>query len=156
MAYHEISASARIPASASTVYRLIADYRDGHGRILPRPPFESLEVEKGGYGDGTIIRVRMKVLGRVRTFRAMVTEPEPGRTLVETNDTGYVTTFVVDPVEGGREARVTLASDMRGRGRLRGAIEKLLLGPMLRGTFEKELALLAGAAAGRRPAVPGE
>lgn len=156
MTGHVASASARIRAPASVVYRLIADYRNGHDRILPRPPFVDLEVEEGGFGEGTVIRVRMKALGTVQTFRARITEPEPGRTLVETNDTGYVTTFTVDPIEEGREARVTISSDRVGRGRIRAAIEKVLVGRMLRSTFEKELALLAEAAGSGRPAAPGD
>lgn len=152
MAIHVISASARIRAPASTVYRLIADYRDGHGRIIPRPPFVGLEVEEGGFGEGTIIRVRMKVLGSVQSFRARITEPEPGRTLVETNDNGYVTTFTVDPIAEGREARVTISSDLIGRGKVRGAIERLLVGRMLRSTFQKELSLLAIVATSPSPA----
>ncbi len=47
MAQHTISASALVPAPAREVYAIIADYRDGHPKILPRPPFVSLEVEQG-------------------------------------------------------------------------------------------------------------
>ena len=53
----------------------------GHPQILPKPPFVSLEVEKGGIGAGTVIRIAMRVLGRLQTFGAVITEPEPGRVL---------------------------------------------------------------------------
>lgn len=155
MSIREITTSARIQAPPAALYRLIADYDDGHRRIIPRPPFVGLEVEQGGYGEGTVIRVRMRVLGTVRSYRAWITEPVPGRTLVETNDNGYVTTFTVDPLDGGGAARVTIATDLGGRGRVRGALEKVALGRTLRSTFDRELALLADAArlAGRARAI---
>ena len=65
-----------------------------------------------GVGAGTVIRVDMRVLGRPQTFRAVVTEPEPGRVLVETNDNGYVTTFTVEPRAEGQHAYVTIATEM--------------------------------------------
>jgi len=55
MTKHSVSASALIPAPAQKVCDLIADYRDGHPRILPKPYFVSMEVEQGGYGAGTVI-----------------------------------------------------------------------------------------------------
>ena len=50
------SSSAQIRAPGRIVYSLIADYRNGHPRILPPryyPP--PLEVERGGVGAGTAI-----------------------------------------------------------------------------------------------------
>ena len=95
---HIVSASATIPARRERVYSLIADYNDGHPRILPKQ-FMSLVVEQGGVGAGTIIRFQMRVFGKKQTFRAAITEPERGRVLVETDlDTnGAVTTFTVNP-----------------------------------------------------------
>jgi hypothetical protein len=139
-----LSASATIHAPADRIYHIIADYREGHPAILPRPPFVSLDIEEGGTGEGTVIRVEMEVLGRTRVFRAAVTEPEPGRTLVETNDTGYVTTFAVDPV--GERTRVTLSTvDSRGRGIMR-AVKRRLTARLLRPVYARELELLAEAA----------
>ena len=94
---HLISASANIPAPPQRAYSILANYRDEHPRILP-PQFSNLAVEKGGIGAGTVIRFNMRVFGRKRSFRAAVTEPEPGRVLVETDlDTNRaVTTFIVD------------------------------------------------------------
>ena len=95
MAVYRFSSSALIHASPQDLYAIIADYQQGHPQILPKPPFVSLVVEQGGKGAGTVIRVQMRVLGQTQAFRAVVTEPEPGRILVETNDNGYVTTFSV-------------------------------------------------------------
>lgn len=133
------SVSSRIPRDPDTVYSILADYRIGHPAILPRPPFEFLKVESGGYGEGTTIRVGMKMLGRSQTFRARVTEPEPGRVLVESNDTGYVTTFTVDPVEGGAASRVTIETVAPKGAGLRGWLEARLVKRMLPPIYEREL-----------------
>lgn len=68
MAKHSVSASALISAPAQRVYDLIADYHNGHPRILPKPYFISLEVEQGGYGAGTVINFQMKLMGRIQPF----------------------------------------------------------------------------------------
>lgn len=141
------SVSAHVSAPAEAVYAVLADYREGHPRILPRPPFVSLDVEQGGVGTGTTIRVQMRVLGRTRTFRAVVTEPEPGRVLVETNDTGYVTTFTVAPATDGTATVVTIATEMPDRPGPLGALERWLVRRMLRPVYAEELRLLARVAA---------
>lgn len=146
-----LSASATIQAPPPVLYSLIADYREGHPRIIPRPPFVSLDVEEGGTGAGTVIRVGMKVLGSLQSYRAWITEPEPGRVLVETSDTGYVTSFTVDPGEDGRSARVTISTDLSARRGLSGVLERLLMPRLLRPVFVEELRLLAAAAGAPPP-----
>ncbi len=152
---HAISASATIDAPASTLYDILADYRHGHPAILPRPPFVQLDVEKGGVGAGTIIYVTMRVLGQDRSFRALVGEPEPGRVLTETNDTGYVTTFTVAPAEGGDRSTVTISTEPPELRGVTGAIERLITRRLLLDAYEKELenlATVAGAPAPRQAA----
>jgi hypothetical protein len=143
----QLSASALIEAPAPELYAIIADYHHGHPQILPKPPFVSLAVEEGGVGAGTVIRVEMRMLGQLQTFRAVVTEPEPGRVLVETNDTGYVTTFTVEPRAEGQHAFVTIATELNGRSGLAGALERWLITRFLRPVYVKELAQLAAVAA---------
>jgi hypothetical protein len=143
-----VSATAVIPAAPADVYAILADYREGHDRIIPRPPFVSLEVEQGGVGAGTVIRVRLRLLGRVVAYRAVVTEPVPGRILAETNENGYVTSFTVERTEEGGLSRVTIATETPRRGRVGTALERWLLTRLLRPVYVRELELLAGVAAG--------
>src|SRR5438067_1767432 len=105
---HVITATAVVPAQPSRVYAVIADYHNGHPHILPKQ-FSEMVVEKGGVGRGTIIRFQMSVFGRKQTFRAAISEPEPGRVLAETDldNNGAVTTFVVDPDPGSTTKVVT-------------------------------------------------
>ncbi len=133
------SASAQIDAAPQKVYEIIADYHNGHPQILPRPPFVNLEVERGGRGAGSVIVVHMKVLGKAQSFRSVVSEPEPGRVLVESNDDGLVTTFTVEPCESGCKSYVTFHTDMS----CRGALERLLIMRLMRPAYVRELENLA-------------
>ena len=63
-----VSAERTVPAPAAAVYALLADYRDGHPRILP-PAFSDLKVVRGGAGAGTEIRFALRLGGRSKTSR---------------------------------------------------------------------------------------
>lgn len=144
MAKHSFSVSALIPASPQSLYHLIADYRAGHPRILPKPYFISLEVEQGGYGAGTVINFRMKLMCRIQSFHAVITEPEPGRVLVETDlSAGVVTTFTVDPRVDGQQALVTITTTTNVPEGIFGKIQGWLSTRLLHPIYEKELDRLA-------------
>jgi hypothetical protein len=144
MATHQISASRHITAPVHKVYDLIADYRNGHPRILPKPYFVSLHVEQGGYGAGTVIHFQMQLMGRVQSFHSTITEPEPGRVLVETDrNTGAVTTFIVDPRANSQEAFVTIKTITNVPAGIFGKIQGWLMTQLLRPVYEKELDQLA-------------
>lgn len=138
-----VSHTADLDTPAAAAYAVIADYRDGHPRILP-PAFHGLTVEEGGVGAGTVIRFAMRVLGRDTWTRAAITEPEPGRVLVETglDDSTVVTTFTVEPLDGGRRARVRFDT-VWTQGGLGGWIARLVAPAMLRRVYAQEMALLA-------------
>jgi len=141
-----IKSSATIAAPAPIVYGLIADYREGHGSILPPEYFEDLRVEAGGRGAGTRIRFTMKAFGRRQVSRADVTEPEPGRVLVETvQGTGIITTFTVNPTADGN-ARIMIATEYPAPG-MRGWLAALVVPSYLKRVYAAELRLLAQRAA---------
>ena len=146
---HVISVSAIIPARRERVYSLIANYNDGHPRILPSQ-FKSLVVEQGGVGAGTIIRFQMSVLGRTETLRAAITEPEPGRVLVETGlDANVaVTTYTIDPGGAPADSRVTISTELPVKSGFLGKVERALTTLMLRSMYVKELQNLARVATG--------
>ena len=149
MAKQTISVSKLISVPAQTAYRLIADYREGHPRILPKPYFLSLDVEKGGYGEGTVIHFQMKVMGRVLSFHSVITEPTPGRVLVETDlNTGAVTTFMVEPHQEGKQSFVTISTTINVPDGIAGKIQGWLTTQLLRPIYLKEIEQLAAVAAG--------
>jgi hypothetical protein len=136
-----VTAATIIDAPAATVYRILADYREGHPSILPPRYFEDFQVEAGGQGGGTRIRFTMRSYGRRVPCRAEVTEPEPGRVLVETDpSTGTTTRFVVEALEA-RRCRVTFETDYHARG-LRGWLESRFVPGYLRAVYAEELELL--------------
>jgi hypothetical protein len=81
-----VTSSTHIPARRERVYSVIANYHDGHPRIVPQQ-FTGMVGEHGGIGAGTIIRFQMSIFGRKQTFRPAITEPEPGHVLVATIST---------------------------------------------------------------------
>jgi hypothetical protein len=140
-----ISASALIHAPASRVYAILADYERHHPRILPRDFFRKLEVESGGIGAGTRTRIEMRVLGSTRIVRHVISEPEPGRVLVETDlDGASITTFTVDPVDDGEACNVAIDTELRSRPALLGRVERWIAARILPRIYRQELALLAG------------
>jgi hypothetical protein len=146
---HIVSVSATIPARRERVYSLIANYNNGHPRILPRQ-FTSLVVEQGGVGAGTVIRFQMSVFGRKQMFRAAITEPDPGRVLVETylDANRAVTTFTVNPGGAPADSHVTISTELRVRSGFLGKVEKTISTLLLRPLYVKELENLARVATG--------
>jgi hypothetical protein len=140
---YSVSVTSRVDAPPDCVYGIIADYRVGHPAILPKQ-FTSLTVENGGAGAGTVIRCEMRVLGQKQMFRAAVTEPQPGRVLVETIIEGdpLVTTFTVVPADAGRASEVTISSSIVKKPGLRGMIERFLSPRILAPMYREELRLL--------------
>jgi hypothetical protein len=136
-----VEASAIINARPEEVYAILANYHEGHHpAILPQPYFTELAIERGGQGAGTVIRVRMKVLGVERTYHLEVSEPEPGRVLVEADEAaGVITTFTVDPLNDGQQSRVTIASDTTPASGFMGFVERLVNPPITRHIYRKEL-----------------
>ena len=145
-----VAVSADIGAEASDVYRLLADYRAGHPRIVPVEFFRHLRVVQGGYGAGTVISYDMIIFGRTYHLRARVTEPDPGRSLVETDlDRGAVTTFIVESL-GNHQTRVTISTALPARSGVSGLVERALMGRFLRRVFEAELRCIEQEARGHR------
>jgi hypothetical protein len=138
------SSTALIDSPPGAVYSVLADYRDGHPHILPRQFFSSLDVLKGGRGAGTRILVGTRRLGFEKSFEMDVTEPEPGRLLVETDPaTGLETSFLVEPLDDGRRSRVTIATTWETASGFAGRVERIVTPLLLRWAYRAELKELA-------------
>jgi hypothetical protein len=139
----EVAESAMVDASAEKVYAILADYHHGHRHILPKGYFTKLEVLEGGYGEGTLIRVYMRALGRERVLDMRVTEPEPGRVLAETDiNSGLITTFTLTPNVNPNQTKVTITTTWQQKPGLTGLLERLFTPPIMRRIYRKELAIL--------------
>jgi hypothetical protein len=139
-----------IDAPAVVVYQCLADYRQHHPQFLP-DAFSDFAVEQGGVGAGTVVRYTVTVGGRPRSYRDVISEPIPGRVLVETDEAaGKVTTFTVEA--NGDQSLVRIATVFPAAGGLAGLIERWLAPRMLAALYKDELDRLnqyaAGVAAG--------
>ena len=148
-----VSVERPIAAPADALYRLLADYEDGHPRILPPEYFSRFRIEHGGQGEGTVILFSLRLMGRQRSARALITEPEPGRVLRETMlGTEAATTFTLDPLGDGSRTRVRIETRWQVP-RWRAAAERLLATPLLRRIYERELKNLSYEIARAQPPV---
>ncbi len=94
---------------------------------------------------GTIIRFKARILGVEQSFHHRVSEPEPGRVLVEQDiDTArnLTTTFVVTPLEEGKKSQVEISTTMNTSSGLKGLVERLVMPGANSSIYRKELKLL--------------
>lgn len=139
-----IEVSHIIDATPQQIYAVISDYKQGHPAILPKPYFEDLIVEQGGQGEGTVALAKMNVMGVRRTFRMVITEPEPGRVLREVDEqAGVDTRFVIEPLEGGKKSKITIITDSKVSAGFAGLMERLMNPPITRRIYKQELQQLA-------------
>jgi len=143
-----VSSERRIAAPASFVYEVIADFDTHHTKMLP-PAFRDLRVVAGGVGAGTVITFDIVNGANVRHCRSEITEPEPGRVLVEEDrGNGTRTTFSVAP--DGEGCLVRIDSAFRTSRGFRGIVEAIIGPPVLRRLLAEELARLDAYARSQR------
>jgi hypothetical protein len=144
-----VRAAAVLDARPGDVYATIADYQHAHPDILPKESLYDLQVEQGGYGAGTMIRFKMKVLGVEQSFYQRVSEPEPGRVLVEQDIDSVqnvMTTFTVTPVEHEQKSHVEISTMMNTSPGFKGFMERIIVPIINRQVYRKELRLLEAVA----------
>ncbi len=90
--------------------RSLRDYENHHVHILPKQFFSDFRIELGGVGEGTVGWVRVHARGQVRPLHFRVSEPEPGRRMVESDlENGIETSFSLSPEGSG--THLTIASE---------------------------------------------
>jgi hypothetical protein len=143
------SAERRIDAPADVIYHLLADYREHHRPegFLPAA-FSDQEILNGGVGAGTELRYTLTAGGRPRVITSQISEPEPGRTLVETAD-GILTTFTVEPAAAGA-TRVQFDTVL-DEGGLQGVLTRLFAPRLIAPIYEDELDRLEALAKAHSP-----
>jgi hypothetical protein len=149
----KVKAAAVLDARPEDVYAAIADYRHGHPNIVPKENIYDLQVEQGGYGAGTIIRFKVKVLGVEQSMYQRVSEPEPGRVLVEQDIDSVqnaITTFMVDPIENDQRSHVEISTVMNTSPGFRGFVERIIVPIVNPQMYRKELKLLEAFAQKKR------
>jgi uncharacterized protein YndB with AHSA1/START domain len=136
MAKVEASAERTIDAPAGQVYGYLADMHQ-HPRFLPTA-FSDFKVEEGGVGAGTVTSFAVTAGGRTRNYRMRITEPEPGRTLVESDaNSSLVNAFTVEPQ--GDKSLVRISTSWDGAAGIGGFFERTFAPRALRRMFLDEL-----------------
>ena len=135
-----VETSSIIDGRPEDIYAVIADYQVGHPAILPKPYFTELTVEAGGQGAGTLLRTSMTIFGQDFHYHQRVSEPEPGRVLLETDvDTGQWSSFTLEPLNGGSQTRVTITAEFPASPGFKGLMERLFNPIVTRRIFQQEL-----------------
>jgi uncharacterized protein YndB with AHSA1/START domain len=136
MAKVKASAERTIDAPAEQVYGYLADMHQ-HSRFLP-PAFSDFKVEEGGVGAGTVTSFAVTAGGRTRNYRMRITEPEPGRTLVESDaNSSLVNTFNVEPQ--GDKSLVRISTSWDGAAGIGGFFERTFAPRALQRMYLDEL-----------------
>ena len=149
MAKVQASAERTIDAPADVVYGYLADMHQ-HPKFLP-PAFSGFQVVEGGVGAGTVTTFAVTAGGRTRNYRMNVTEPVPGRTLVESDaNSSLVTTFNVEPQ--GAKSLVRISTSWDGAGGIGGFFEKTFAPKAMRKIYLDELDRLNAYALAQRSA----
>lgn len=139
MGVNTASAEGAVGAPPPVVYGYLSDMQNHHPKFLP-PAFSDFQVVSGGSGEGTVVTFKLTAGGRTRDFRQTVTEPEPGRRLVETDaNSSSVTTFVVDPADGGTSSKVTISTQWNGASGIGGFFERMFAPRVMRGIYLDEI-----------------
>ncbi len=136
MAKVKASAERTIDAPAEQVYGYLADMHQ-HSRFLP-PAFSDFKVEEGGVGAGTLTSFAVTAGGRTRNYRMRITEPEPGRTLVESDaNSSLINTFNVEPQ--GDKSLVRISTSWDGAAGIGGFFERTFAPRALQRMYLDEL-----------------
>ncbi len=139
MSKQEFSVSRTMDGQPEKFYSLIADYKESHPLILPPQFLSDLTVEEGGYGAGTIIRFKTHLLGRSFPTRGIVSEPKPGKVILEEYpDQGLATSFTVRAVNASR-TQVTITTRWQPSRNPLQRLFQALFPKILRSPYQTEL-----------------
>ncbi|MGD8191217.1 hypothetical protein ACQCN2_14655 [Brevibacillus ginsengisoli] len=142
MSSYNVKESREIEAEPEFIYNLLRNYVDGHPKILPVQYFDSLEIEQGGYGEGTVVKVQTKAMGLKQQMRLTVSEPVPGEVLQEEDvDLGLVTHFHIVPLTS-QKSKVTIQTTWIQKNGLMGIIEKWFIRFIAKKMYQEELELI--------------
>ena len=129
-------------AAPEAVFAALADYAGVRPKILA-PEFTDFEVLDGGVGAGTRIGYNLHATKkRVRAVEAVVTEPTPGRQLLEADSKSSLLVLWDVVAAAGGGSRVTVRVNWQGAGGIGGFFERRFAPAGIRRIYTAELARL--------------
>lgn len=146
MRYVTVTKERIVAAPPAEAFAFLRDYQK-RPSIMP-PNVSDYRVESGGQGAGTVVHYRLRAGKRERAYRLEVDETAPGRELRE-RDQGstFVTTWTLEPAEGGKKTLVRLHSQWKGAGGIGGVFERIFAPRGLGRIYDDLLARLDAALA---------
>lgn len=124
MRYVTVTKERTVAADPAKVFAFLRDYRKRQN-IMP-PNVSEYQVESGGEGTGTVVRYRLRAGKRERAYHLAIEETTPGRELRESDQgSTFVTTWTLEPAEGGKKTLVRLHSQWKGAGGVGGIFERI-------------------------------
>ncbi len=149
MSYVTVTKERTVAADPAATFAFLRDYNK-RPSIFP-PNFIDYRVESGGEGAGTVVRYRLRAGERERAYHMKV-EETGGRELRESDQgSSFVSTWSLEPAEGGKKTLVRLHSQWKGAGGVGGVFERIFAPRGLGPIYDDLLARLDAAlgAAGR-------
>lgn len=130
-----------IAASPRQVFTCIADFSAHRPQWLP-PNYSDWAVERGGIGDGTVVRYRLKVGPRQRVYHMHISAPQDQTSVLEKDaDSSMQLRWTVTP--RGAESHVTVSAQWQGAAGVGGIMERLFAPGGFRRVLDDALARLA-------------
>jgi hypothetical protein len=113
-----------VAAAPTTVIDALGDYTGIRAETWP-DMITDYEVLDGGMGAGTRIRYQLHATRRrIRTVEAVVSAPEPGRTLIEADQNSTLrTVWTVQPADAGT-SRISVETSWAGATGIGGFFER--------------------------------
>ncbi|HTI15468.1 MAG TPA: SRPBCC family protein [Dictyobacter sp.] len=127
-----------VDASPEDVYAVLADYKNRPQMLTDN--FMNYTVERGGYGNGTVVSYVLRAANRQRPYKISVDESVKGEVITERDaNSSLVTTWSVAPLANGRKSKVRVASEWEGAQGVGGFFEKTFAPLGLRRIYNKML-----------------
>lgn len=132
MSYVTVTKERTVAADPAATFAFLRDYTK-RPSIWP-PNVSDYKVESGGEGAGTLVSYRLRAGERERAYRMKVEETAPRELRESDEGSTFVTTWSLEPAEGGTKTLVRLHSQWRGAGGVGGIFERIFaprgLGPI--------------------------
>lgn len=139
----QASSTVVLDATAASVYEVLANIREHRLKILPSSFYKKVEIETGGKGSGTVMKLWAKEFGRTVAYRMTVKEPEPGKHLVEEDrHQGVETHYLVRPNARGDRSVVTVTTYWEQKPGPMGWFERLMIPAGTRTQLSEQLELI--------------
>ncbi|WP_131784522.1 SRPBCC family protein [Protofrankia symbiont of Coriaria ruscifolia] len=124
MAEIKVTVDRVVTAAPATVIEALGDYKGVRAETWPET-ITDYEVLEGGTGAGTRIRYRLHATRRrIRNVEAVVSAPEPGRSLAEADQNSSLrTVWTVQPAGSGT-TRVSVETSWAGASGIGGFFER--------------------------------